>query len=301
MNEGTANLLEILSSRVISLSNEGKWEDAYRSADAAVQQARHNILEGNEEDTLALASTLEIKADLLRQAGHLEDARLNYLEALEIANDFSNVDEMLARINASVAVLYDNVENDEEAIRFYERAIELYERCGLADSLEIADICNNLGFVYRSIGDFKSAEDLLLKGLAICHKSIGIDNEKAATICNNLGALYLKSGYDEQAREMNTLALEARLKALGQKHPDTAQSYANLALALTQCGESDNAKKHFEQAIKIYEHHISEQAHEYASVVENFVEFLKDKEDIKSANSLLKKAQKKLTKLAHHS
>lgn len=301
MNAGTANLLEILSSRVIALSNAGKWDDAYRSADAAVQQARHSILEGNDSDSLALASTLEIKGDLLRQAGHLEDARLNYLEALEIASNFTEVDEMLARLNASVAVLYDNVENDEEAIRFYERAIELYERCGLGDCLEIADICNNLGFVYRSIGDFKSAEDLLLKGLAICHKSVGIEDEKTATLCNNLGALYLKSGYDEQAREMNTLALEGRLKSLGINHPDTAQSYANLALSLNQCGESDNAKKHFEKAIKIYEHHLSEQAHEYASVIENYVEFLKNKEDIKTASALLKKAQKKLTRLAHHS
>lgn len=300
MKSGTANLLDMLTERVLTLTNEGLWDDACHTAEAAVDKARHAVLESEGGSGLALASALEIKGDLKRQMGEMEDARLAYSEAIELASQHSGEDEMLARLSSSVGVLYDMVENDEEAIRFYERGLEMYGRCGLGESEEVADVCNNLGFIYRSIGNFKAAEDLLLKGLEICHKTWGSHHEKTATLCNNLGALYLKSGYDEQAREMNTMALDGRLKSLGDDHPDTAQSHANLALSLAQTGEGKDARSHFQQAVMIYEKHLVTEMHEYAAVVENYVEFLKASDDTKEAGAVLKKAQKKLSKISQN-
>jgi tetratricopeptide (TPR) repeat protein len=107
----------------------------------------------------------------------------------------------------------------------------------------------------------------------------------------------LKSGKNIQAREMNMMALETRMKTLGGTHPDTAQSHANLALSLCKAGELKEADEHFKIAVKIYEKHIQSEKHEYAAVVENYAEFLKLSDDQKAADNLIKKAQKKLSKL----
>lgn len=298
MKSGTANLLEILSERVLVLSNKGEWEEAYHAALAAVDKGRAAVREQDEGAELALAECLEVQADILRQTGHLEESRLVYMEALELANQQGATAEMLARISASVGVLYDIVENEAEAIRFYERAIELYEGAGLGKTEAVADICNNVGFVYRSIGNFEAAEDLFLKGLDICRHDIGLDHEKTATLCNNLGALYLKSEKSTQAREMNMLALEIRMKLLGAMHPDTCQSHANLALSLCQCGEAVEANEHFKASVAGYEKHINTETNDYAAVVENYAEFLKLSNEMKSADVLLKKAHKKLSQMS---
>lgn len=297
MNAGTSNLLEMLSNRVEILCEKGEWQEAYYASQAAVEKSRSSVENGEEGAFQALAGSIEIQADLLRQTGHLEEARLGYLEALELANQLDGNETMLARMSASVAVLYDNVENEGEAIRFYERSIELYESAGLGHTELVADVCNNVGFVYRSIGNFKAAEDLFLKGLEICNHTLGLEHEKTATLCNNLGALYLKSDRTAQAREMNMMALEMRLNVLGGNHPDTAQSHANLALSLCQGGESAEANEHFMAAVQIYEKHINSETHEYATVTENYAEFLKISNHPRSADSVIKKAQKNLSKV----
>lgn len=294
MDLATTNLLTALSESVLELANKGNWDEAMLVAGEAVDEARDSS-GGEFSGTVCLASTLEIKADLLRQQGFYEDSRTIYQEALEMINGREECNEMVARISASIGVLYDFVENDEEAIIYYERAIEMYEHLDPSLQEEVADICNNLGFIYRSLGDMDTAETLLLKGLEICHNAYGKNHEKTATLFNNVGALYLRSGYNEQAREMHAMALEGRLACFGENHPDTAQSYSNLALSLAQMGEKKQARKHFLKSISIFEKHIKTESHEYAAVIENYAEFLRVSEDKRGSTNVIKKAQKKLS------
>jgi tetratricopeptide (TPR) repeat protein len=296
MDSGTSNLIDMLSERVMELADAGKWEEAMHSADAAIEQARISN-SGDADDINRLAASLEIKGDLLRQLSYLEEARMIYLEALELLDNGEVSAELLGRISASIGVIYDAVSNDEEAIIFYEHAISMYESMDPPRMNAVADICNNLGFIYRSLGNMDTAETLFLKGLQICRNSYGKNHEKTATLFNNLGALYLKAGMDAQAREMNTMALESRIACFGENHPDTAQSYSNLALSLVQTGDNRKARELFEKSLAIYEKHIKTESYEYASVAENYAEFLRETADIKGSNNIIKKAQKKLAKV----
>ncbi len=295
MDSGTSNLINMLSQRVFELADAGKWDEAMRSADAAIEKARVSNT-GNYEDVACLAASLEIKGDLYRQLNYLEEARTIYLEALELLDGTEVSPELLGRISASIGVIYDAVENDEEAIIFYEHAISMYENMNPPKLESVADICNNLGFIYRSLGNMDTAETLFLKGLEICTKSYGRNHEKTAILFNNLGALYLKSGLDAQAREMHTMALDARLTCLGDNHPDTAQSYSNLALCLAQNGEDRSARQHFERALAIYEKHLKTETHEYTAVAENYAEFLRETSDHKASMNVIKKVNKILAK-----
>jgi tetratricopeptide (TPR) repeat protein len=298
MDSGTSHLMEMLRERVTKLSTEGKWEEAMKSSLTLVDKARELLAGGDMESLLKLSEALETRGDILRQCGYLEDARICYLESLEMLNGRIEFTESMARISASIGVLYDSVENDEQSITFYLRAVELYERLGSDFLGEVADICNNLGFVYRSLGHFDEAEKLFLRGLEICHTKYGSEHEKTATICNNVGALYLATNRDESAREMHTMALDARLISLGKNHPDTAQSYSNLALALVQTGDVAKAKDCFQKSMDIFEKNIKTEAFEYQTVTENFVELLRQLGEEKVAFNLLKKSKKKLKKVA---
>ena len=104
MDSGTNNLLEMLSEHVLELADAGKWEEAMSSADAVIEKARAANT-GEFDDLVSLAKTLEMKGDILRQQSYLEEARMVYLEALEILGGRKECTEMLARISASIGVL----------------------------------------------------------------------------------------------------------------------------------------------------------------------------------------------------
>ncbi|BDS06025.1 hypothetical protein NT6N_10650 [Oceaniferula spumae] len=298
MESGTANLLNMLQARVRKLCEEGNWNEAMHAASAGVDKAR-GALGSDRESKEALAVSLEVKGDFLRQYGNLEDARLSYLESLELLSETEgDHTEQQARISASVAVVYDSDGNEDEAIRFYERGIELFERMDPPALLDVADLCNNLAYIYKSRGDFESAESLYLKSLQICHKHLGPNDEETAAVCNNVGALYLAAGYSEQAREMQMMALEARIATFGENHLETAQSHANLALALCETQELGEAKKHFQEALKIYEGQLKDAPMDYATVSSNYAEFLRASGDEKNANNIEKRAGKKLKKVS---
>lgn len=297
MESGTANLLQMLQDRVRKLCEDGQWDEAMHAATAAVDKARAT-LDDDPQSVEQLAVSLEVKGDFLRQYGYLEDARQAYLESLELIEGNETYLEQLARISASVAFVYDTDGNEDEAITFYKRAIDLFERMEPPSVLDVADLCNNLAYIYKSRGDFDTAENLYLKALEICHENLGQHDEETAAICNNVGALYLAAGYYEQAREMHMMALEARRETFGEHHLETAQSHANLALALCETDEDDWAKKHFSKALDIYEDKVREAPMDYATVSSNFAEFLRAKGDEKAATSVEKRAGKKLKKVS---
>lgn len=298
MESGTTNLLNMLQARVKKLCEEGNWNEAMHAATAGVEKAK-GALSDDQESIVALAVSLEVNGDFLRQYGDLEGARQAYLESLELLSGVEGShNEQRGRISASVAVVYDSDGNEDEAIRFYERGIELFERMDPPALLDVADLCNNLAYIYKSRGDFDSAENLYLKALQICHQHLGENDEETAAVCNNVGALYLAAGYYEQAREMQMMALEARSATFGEKHLETAQSHANLALALCETEEQPDAKKHFEEALSIYEEQLKDAPMDYATVSNNYAEFLRTSGDEKAAVAIEKRAGKKLKKIS---
>ena len=256
-------------------------------------------LDGSPDTKRELALSLEVKGDYFRTVGEYKKSRKDYMEAIEILAPVHGSEEEEGRICASVAVLYDEEENSAEAMRFYERSIDLFARTDPPSNLEIADLSNNLAFLYEEEDNFDKAETLFLNALKICHEELGPEDEDTAVICNNVGALYQKAGFYEQAREMHVMALEAREKSLGKTHLETGQSHSNLALTLAETGDQEKlgaARQHFEKALDVYEKHFAEAPTDYATVVANFTQFLKNIGDDKSLAVLEKRSGKKLKK-----
>lgn len=295
MESGAANLLHMLEDRVRSLCEAEKWTEARHTATTAVAKAREMHANSPEYAT-ELALSLEVKGDLSRQMGEIENAKGDYLEALSMLSTDGEWLEERGRLSASLAVLWDHEENSEEAMRCYEESIDFFSRLDPPANLDIADLSNNLAFLYEEEDNFDRAETLFLNALKICHEELGRDSEETASICNNLGALYQKAGYHEQAQEMHNMALSARQVSLGLDHLDTSQSHANLAASLADSNHFNQAREHFEKAITVYEKYVSTSKTDYATVVSNYLQFLKAVQDEKTAAVVEKRASKMLKK-----
>ena len=295
MESGTANLLHMLEDRVRTLCDEGKWSQAKHAAETAVSKARSSLDEST--DSLEeLATSLEVKADLLRQMGDHDGARDDYLEVLSLVAEKEGDGEQTGRVSASLAVLHDDLGEKAEARAYYEQAITIFESMDPPAELDVADLSNNLAFIFESEENFEQAEALFLKALKISHEANGKQDPETAAICNNLGALYLKTGQLEQAREMHHMALEGRQKGLGAGHVDTAQSHGNLGVTYAASGLKSAAVEHFEKSLEIFEKHLHERPGDYAAVASNFAQYLRNCGDAKASEALGKRAAKLLKK-----
>lgn len=297
MESGIANLLHMLQDRVKKLCEAGRWEEAAQSAAAAIEKSRAN-LDDDPASLHELITSIEIQGDVQRQYGDFEAARLSYLEALELLNDQPGNEEQLARISASVAVVYDSAGSADEAIPFYEHSVSLFEQMNPPPLLDVAELCNNLGYLYKSKNDFDKAELLYLKALQICNEQLGMEDLETASVCSNLGALYLLTGNTHQSFEMNKIALEIRLAKLEADDLDIAQSHSNLALVLAQNGDLDASRDQFEKSWNIYDSKVAEEPANYANISENYAAVLRQTGDEKKALAIEKRSAKLLKKVS---
>lgn len=273
MDSSKITLITILRDRVGELCADGNYDEAMHAAHAAVERSEQE-LSSDLDSSEHFALTLEVRGDLYRHIGDLENARDDFRQAIDQLNNRLDRCEQLGRLHADLGSVHDELDNLERAVHHWEVAISFFEKCTPPADLDIAALSNNIASLKKAMGDVDAAETYLLKALEIHHRELGTRHEETACVCNNLGALYQLSGYHEQAREMHLMALEARREVFGEAHPDTAQSYNNLALALMHTGDPAMAKSHFESAIHSLSACGPESQDELLSISENYIEFL---------------------------
>lgn len=294
MAAGTANLLQMLEDRVRELCYHEKWDEAVNTAEVAVRKARE-VGDAQPEIVGELALSLEVKGDLVRQLGNDSEALKEYEEAADLLDGRAGYEEQFGRICSIAAVICDELGQEAKARIYYEKAIKVFRE--MDSLLDVADLSNNLAFIYEAEEDFDSAENLLLDALKITRDQLGKDHVETASICNNLGTLYQKSEHFGRARELHGMALDARVTVCGDTHPDTGQSHGNLAAALAAEGELIKARSHFEKAMIILERHLAEVPEDYETVALNYAQFLRAIGKEKGALQVAKRSSKKLKKL----
>ncbi len=225
MPDDTAHLQTLLETRMSSLYEAGKMDDAIRVASTALSNARHG------GSKLALIASLENLASLEQEAGNIEKSESLYAEALETAATCEVPQAQLARLRVALAGIYDFSQREELAVPLYEKVIEDYEALNPPREEEAAQLRNNLAMIYKGLGKHALAEQHYLVALETLEKIHGRENERVAAVFNNMGGLYYAAGHPDQAKEMHEEALEVRLKYFGPDHPEVAQSYCNMATA----------------------------------------------------------------------
>lgn len=290
MDSPTSTLIQILRGRVEEQVALGDLGEALHAANAAVLKAQQMLSEdlGSIDE---FASSLEVRANVFRQLGHLDEARDDYKQAIDQLENRPDRLAQLGRLFAGYGAVHDQLGNADRAAELWEQAVRYFEAAEPPVSLDIAALSNNLAYLKKAAGDIEGAEAHFLRALQILHTELGPDHEETAAVSNNIGALYQGSGFYEQAREMHMMALDARRKLFGEIHPDTAQSHNNLALALLATGETAMARRHFEKALDAFEVLGVEYAEDLEAVADNYCAFLREEGDFAAADAIASRFQ----------
>ena len=93
--------------------------------------------------------------------------------------------------------------------------------CGLRGKSDTAVALNNLAALYQARGEWKRAEVLYRRALAMKERVLPADHPDIATTANNLAIVCRHRGRPEEASALYGRALEILQRTLGPAHPAT--------------------------------------------------------------------------------
>ncbi len=125
LDHNTPTVLNVLIERIQNLKKSGKFEDAIRAAETAVESARR-LIEDRPDQIINLVTCLELLGNLLRICGKEMESEAIYVEALSYEGSEKIEMRQLARIKSNLACIYDNNNLNDEAIILYNQAIDTF-------------------------------------------------------------------------------------------------------------------------------------------------------------------------------
>ena len=222
----------------------------------------------------------------------------------------------------TMAVIYQGQAKYEQAEAIFLSLKNYHAAQPAPDQATLQTLENNMGELYRHMGDYARAEPALekavalagsnpsaafsLNNLALVQKALGKYNEaensyrKALQIyiaqgkrehpdytnpLNNLGELYRSMGRLQDAVYAFEEVISIRKKTLGTKHANYANALNNLALVEFAIGKYPEAEKHLEECLAIYKTTLGEKDKFYANCLNNLASVYKANGNLKKAES----------------
>jgi tetratricopeptide (TPR) repeat protein len=146
--------------------------------------------------------------------GHRSDETLTPVQ-ITVASSTARLRRALGRLN------------DAEAL--YAQTIELAERYYGSDTVEVAELLNDLAVVYKYAARFDKAEALYRRALPIFEATRGCCHVDVATIWHNLGGIEHARARFGTGEIYTRYAVQIRQAALGPDHVAVAKDIAALA------------------------------------------------------------------------
>src|SRR5262245_9976550 len=206
----------------------------------------------------ALAGAYEIRIEELRAATEndraLQQARMLYKKAIDLRS----------------AGKYD------EAMPYFESALEIRERILGPDHPDVSQAINGLATIHYFKGEYSKAEPLYQRALAIREKSLGPEHPDVAQSINILAALYAALGDFAKAEPLNQRALAIQEKSLGPEHPDVAASLNSLANLYIALGDYAKAEPLHRRALAIREKSLGPEHPDLAVSLNNLANLYSD-------------------------
>mgnify|MGYP002626517521 CR=1 FL=1 len=152
-------------------------------------------------------------------AGQIDSAKANFEKALTIAdrmalkeplpgkpNGYKDaaIDDAYSSLYGAIGNLYSSIDSISQAIAYYRKAGELFEKNGWNESS--SNLYHNMGETWLDAGDIKQAEPCYKKALLYGEKAD--DPLLTAEAKSGLGALYLEKGKTTKALQYLTEAGE---------------------------------------------------------------------------------------------
>ena len=155
---------------------------------------------------------------------------------------------------------------------------------------QAARLLNQTGLYLHERADYREAEPLYQRSLAIWEKALGPDHPDVALSLNNLAALYDSQGRYADAEPLYRRALAIDEKALGADHPGLATDLNNLAALYDSQGRYREAEPLYQRSLAIREKAFGPDHSEVATSLNNLALLYKTQRRYKQAEALYQRA-----------
>lgn len=151
-----------------------------------------------------------------------------------------------------LAGFYRSVSQPEKSLEAAEQALSAVSLMKLSGTAPHATTLLNAATAYRAAGDLTRALSLYQEAFQI-FRSLGVEKEyPMAGLLNNMSQVYQTLNRHNDAIFCLNQAMEI-LTALSDAEVEIATTHSNLALSLLSIGQAEEAKRHLEQAIALFE------------------------------------------------
>ena len=141
----------------------------------------------------------------------------------------------------------------EEAVKYYEKSIEINERILDKSDPALATSYNNIALAYNDMGDYSKALEYYEKSIEIDERTLDKNDPNLATSYNNIALVYNNMDEYLKALEYYKKSIEIRKISLPKNHPGLATTYSNIGQVYNNMGEYSKALECYEKSHKIFE------------------------------------------------
>ncbi|MCP5104467.1 MAG: tetratricopeptide repeat protein [bacterium] len=138
--------------------------------------------------------------------------------------------KLKADIFHDFGAVYDELENTDEALKSYQKALEIQENHFGRQHADSAETIGNIAATYDRMGKQEEAVKYFEEALEIREQLFGEQHADTATSFNNIGTSYYEAKRYSDAISYLEKAVEIRIQVLGHEHTDTADSLYNLGI-----------------------------------------------------------------------
>ena len=132
---------------------------------------------------------------------------------------------LVIRLSFNLAKAYHTVGKFEQVL---DLLLNLKQKITVNDVQNINQLNNELGLIYKDLGDLQQAKTYMEKALASNEKSYGENHPSTAITYSNLGSIYNDLGDLLQAKSYIEKSYKIFLDNFGEDHPKSKIAYNNL-------------------------------------------------------------------------
>lgn len=224
---------------------------AYAEAESLMHAVIAWTAESDGRQSDAYASDLSNLAIYQAAQAHYDDAERSQLAALEIerANHPGNSTDV-ALILHNLGDLYFNMEQNEDAKRYFGEAVAMRRVLYPDGHDRLAESLRGLAMAHRDLGELDAADSLLSISIEMTAATVGEHSQTFARQLNAHAILAYSRGDYVAARERFERARAIYEEELGPTHPTTLTITNNLATVQKMTGELEAAERSYRQVLQ---------------------------------------------------
>lgn len=156
-----------------------------------------------------------------------------------------------AIIGGTIAKLYHDLAEYQQALSFYKQAIHIRTQLGEENS-DMADLFNKMGVTYETLERYELALLCFQRACGIWEKTLGPNHSDVGNALYNVAAMYQKLNKFEDSLYAYQRALEIQISSLGPNHQSVAGTMNNLAILYKTLEKFDDALAMHQGSLSIW-------------------------------------------------